>query len=79
VDRQRILVLRTVSNYDRPPRGMSAAESLDRQRAGATGAFLQSIENAYTVGHVVVNELLTGWPNYAKATPGANPSAQPKL
>jgi purine nucleoside permease len=79
IDCQRTLVLRTVSNYDRPPRGMSAAESLDRQRAGTTGAFLQSIENAYTVGHVVVNELLTRWPNYAKATPGADRTAQHKL
>jgi purine nucleoside permease len=79
VDRQRVLVLRTVSNYDRPPRGMNAAESLDRQRAGTTGAFSQSIENAYTVGHVVVNELLTHWPNYAKAMPGMSQTPQPKL
>jgi purine nucleoside permease len=79
VDRQRILVLRTVSNYDRPPRGMSAAESLDQQRAGTTGAFSLSIENAYAVGHGVVNELLTHWPKYAKTTPGASPTAQPKL
>jgi purine nucleoside permease len=78
VDAQRILVLRTVSNYDRQPRGMSAAESLDRQRASTTGAFSQSIENAYAVGHVVVNELLTHWPKYAKTVPGANQTAQPK-
>ena len=78
VDAQRILVLRTVSNYDRQPLGMSAAESLDKQRAGTTGAFLQSIENAYTVAHVVVNELLTRWPNYARTVPGANQPAQPK-
>jgi len=78
VDAQRILVLRTVSNYDRQPRGMSAAESLDKQRAGTTGAFSQSIENAYLVGRVVVNELLTHWPKYAKTVPGANQAAQPK-
>ena len=69
VDAQRILVLRTVSNFDRQPRGMSAAESLARQRIGAYSAYLPSLEAAYTVGHTVVNELLTHWPNYAKTIP----------
>ena len=32
--RNRILILRTVSNFDRQPRGMSAAESLATQRIG---------------------------------------------
>jgi purine nucleoside permease len=71
VDWQRILVLRTVSNYDRQPRGMTAAESLDSQRAGMTGAFLPAIESAYTVGHGVVRELLTHWPQYAGTVAGA--------
>jgi purine nucleoside permease len=69
VDAQRILVLRTVSNFDRQPRGMSAAESLARQRIGAYSAYLPSLEAAYTVGHTVVNELLTHWPNYARTIP----------
>ena len=72
VDWQRILVLRTVSNYDRQPRGMSAAESLAKQRIGAYAAYLPSLEAAYTVGHRVVNELLTHWPQYQSTTPGAN-------
>ena len=58
VDLRRVLVLRTVSNYDRQPRNLSAAESLAAQRAGTFGAFLPSLESAYTVGHVVVKELL---------------------
>ncbi len=69
VDAQRVLVLRTVSNYDQQPRGMSAAESLARQRIGAYSAYLPSLEAAYTVGHTVVNELLTHWPQYEKALP----------
>jgi purine nucleoside permease len=67
VDWQRILVLRTVSNYDQQPRGMSAADSLARQRIGAYSAYLPSLEAAYTVGHAVVQELLTRWPRYANA------------
>ena len=71
VDWQRILVLRTVSNFDRQPPGMSAADSLARQRIGSYSAYLPSLEAAYTVGHTVVQELLTHWPRYANQIPGA--------
>jgi purine nucleoside permease len=74
VDAKRVLVLRTVSNYDRQPRGMTAAESLASQRVGKYGAFLPSLESAYTVGHVVVQELLTHWPQYERTTIGAEPA-----
>ena len=67
VDWQRILVLRTVSNYDQQPRGTSAADSLAHQRIGTYSAYLPSLEAAYTVGHAVVNELLTHWSKYEAA------------
>lgn len=67
VDWSRILVLRTVSNYDRQPRGMTAADSLARQRVGTYSAYLPALEAAYDVGHAVVHELLTNWDKYAKA------------
>jgi purine nucleoside permease len=70
VDWQRILVLRTVSNYDQQPRGMSAADSLAHQRIGTYSAYLPSLEAAYTIGHVVVEEVLGHWPHYANAEPG---------
>ena len=62
VDWQRILVLRTVSNFDQQPRGMTAAESLAHQRIGTYSAYLPSLEAAYKVGHEVVNALLAQWP-----------------
>ena len=65
VDWNRIVVLRTVSNFDQQPRGMSAAESLSHQRIGSYSAYLPSLESAYTVGHIVVNELLTHWSKYS--------------
>ena len=77
VDWSRILVLRTVSNFDQQPRGMSAADSLAHQRIGTYSAYLPSLEAAYTVGHTVVNELLTHWPKYATADFGANVSTRP--
>jgi len=66
------MVLRTVSNFDRQPTGMSAAESLANQRIGAYSGYLPSLEAAYTVGHTVVNELLTHWPQYEGTIPAAN-------
>lgn len=64
VDWQRVLVLRTVSNFDQQPRGMSAADSLAHQRVGAYSAYLPSLEAAYQVGHVAVDALLKQWPSY---------------
>ena len=72
VDWSRILVLRTVSNFDQQPRGMSAAESLSHQRIGSYSAYLPSLESAYAVGHVVVHELLSNWVKYGGTIPGAN-------
>jgi purine nucleoside permease len=79
VDRKRVLVLRTVSNFDRQPRGLTAPQSLARQRIGKYAAYLPSLEAAYRVGHMVVSELLTHWPQYEATVPGATdaPSAKP--
>lgn len=71
VDGQRILVLRTVSNFDQQPKGMDAATSLSNQRIGAYGAYLPSLEAAYSVGHVVVSELIKNWSKYRESLPSA--------
>jgi len=71
IDWKRILVLRTVSNFDRQPIGMSAADSLAAQRVGKYSGYLPSLESAYTVGHAVVTELLTHWDGYRKSLPEA--------
>ncbi len=78
MDWNRILVLRAVSNFDQQPRGMSAADSLAAQRTSQFGAYLPSLEAAYTVGHAVVRELLSHWPQYAEATIGAQQPSTPK-
>jgi purine nucleoside permease len=76
VDWNRIMVLRSVSNYDQQPKGMSAAESLAHQRIGSYSAYLPSLESAYTVGHTVVNELLTHWSKYSTAIPADQSEAK---
>src|SRR5271163_3769353 len=61
VDLQRVLVLRTVSNYDREPPGTSAAESLQEMASGNYSAYLQSLEAAQVVGDRVVRDLVEHW------------------
>ena len=69
VDWKRVMVLRTVSNFDQQPRGMDAATSLSHQRVGEYGAYLPSLESAYAVGHVVVQELIGKWAVYRDKVP----------
>jgi len=71
VDWRRILVLRTVSNFDRQPGGMDAATSLASQRTSAFGTFMPSVQAAYAVGHGVVAELLRNWKWYEDQIPAA--------
>ena len=70
VDLNRVMVLRTVSNYDRQPRGLTAAESLASQRVGTYAAYLPSLDAAYRVGHTVVSQLIDHWSRYEKKIPG---------
>jgi purine nucleoside permease len=69
IDWSRVLVLRTVSNYDQQPKGTDAATSLSNQRIGQYGAYLPSLEAAYVVGHKVVAELIRNWKEYEAETP----------
>jgi purine nucleoside permease len=78
VDMKRVLVLRAVSNFDRQPRGLTASQSLARQRIGKYAAYLPSLEAAYRVGHVVVSELITHWPQCQTAIPSATDAATDK-
>jgi purine nucleoside permease len=69
-DLNRVLVLRTASNYDLPPRGVAAAENLARLKLGkGYTAYLPSLEAAWRVGNTVVAELVRGWPEYRDSPP----------
>src|SRR5262249_31120779 len=69
VDLNRVLVLRTASNYDQQRPGMSAAESLADTRIGQYAGFLPALEAAWRVGHVVVEELSGHWEKYRDRGP----------
>ncbi len=64
VDFGRVLVLRTASNYSRPPLGAPAFPRAFHGE-GAMAAF----DSAYRVGSVVVRELAGHWDRYGPTTP----------
>jgi purine nucleoside permease len=61
IDLNRVLVLRTASNYDQQRSGVTAAESLGETKVRQYSAYMPSLEAAYRVGHVVVDELVANW------------------
>jgi purine nucleoside permease len=69
VDRNRVLVLRTGSNYTMQPPGQSAAEHLLQENSGYAG-LAASVEAAYLVGAPVVDEIVTHWDQYRDKIPG---------
>ena len=68
VDADRLLVLRTASNFSMPYEGLSASQSMLNENE-AYSAFIPSLEAAYQVGSPVVNALVAGWDRYATQLP----------
>jgi len=72
-DLNRVLVLRTASNYDQPPAGVTAAENLARTKLGQYSAYLPALEAAWRVGNTVVEYLVGNWMKYRDVTPAGKP------
>ncbi len=75
VDYSRVMVLRTVSNFDQQRPGVSAADSLAEQRVSKYGGYMASLEGAYAVGHVVVDQLVQNWSKYRDHSPADSNAA----
>jgi purine nucleoside permease len=71
VDLQRVLVLRTVSNYDREALGTTPADSLKGMVFGNYSAYLPALEAAEIVGDKVVRDIVEHWGERAAVIPGA--------
>ena len=69
VDRNRVLVLRTASNFDQQRPGVTAAESLAETKIGQYGAYIPALEAAWRVGRTVVTELTGHWDRYRDRIP----------
>jgi len=69
-DYDRLMVLRSGSNFTMPPPGVTAAEYLLRENEGYAG-MTASLESLYAVGSVVIDELLGDWARYSVQVPGS--------
>ena len=69
VDFDRVLVLRTVSNFDREAPGTDAADSLKSMVFGNYSAYLPALEAAEIVGDKVVRDIVANWLERSKSTP----------
>ena len=70
VDPERVLVLRTVSNYTMPPSGRSAAWSTTAEYPDSG---LGALDTAQQVGQKVVDALVANWERYAATPPTPAP------
>ena len=69
VDKNRVMVLRTASNYTLPPPGKSAAEYLLEEQHDSYAGLDAALENANLVGSAVVDELVANWDKYRDKIP----------
>ena len=76
VDIHRVLVLRTASNYDQQRAGITAVESIAETKIGKYSAYLPALDSAYRVGHVVVDNIVTNWPQTRDHIPSATTRPQ---
>jgi len=71
IDLDRVMVLRAVSNFDQPPVGLTAAESLAADAVHRYSAYMEALESAYRVGNVIVSEIVTNWNQYQDRVPSS--------
>ena len=67
LDKDRILMLRTGSNYCLPPPGQGVETTIGDESLGTN----TSLEAAYRSGSAVAHELLKNWPKYEDKIPGS--------
>jgi purine nucleoside permease len=66
-DYNRLLVLRTASNYSMPAPGVEATASIFAPYIG----LIPSLEAAYRIGSIVVHDLVGNWSKRERQIPGA--------
>jgi purine nucleoside permease len=61
LDINRVLVLRTASNFDQQRPGITASESLAETKVRQYSAYMPALDSAYRVGHIVVDSIVANW------------------
>jgi Purine nucleoside permease (NUP) len=72
VDAQRVMVLRTASNYSMQPPGHDAVQSLTRSYSNGRMA----AESAWRCGSTVLHRILSDWPNTYERIPEGVPAGK---
>jgi purine nucleoside permease len=72
VDVQRVMVLRTASDFDQPRPGQTPAEDLKELNTKGYPGYLPALEAAWRVGNTVVTEITANWPRYRDQMPGTH-------
>lgn len=71
VDVERVMVLRTASNFTMQHPGITAAQSLAGEKLEGAGysAYIPALEAAWLTGSPVINEIVNNWDRYNKELP----------
>lgn len=70
IDWQRVMVLRTASDFDQPYPGQTALAAIGASaRGGLPVAFVPAVENAYRVGAAVTAHILAHWAQWENGPP----------
>lgn len=72
VDSNRILVLRSASDFDQPRPGITPAEGLKENNTKGYVGLVPALESAWRVGNSVVAELVANWPRYRDQIAGTH-------
>ena len=70
IDFDRVMDLRTASDFEIPPQGKTAVQLLASEAQDQLSGYKESLEAAYLVGGRVVKELAQHWDRYAARAPG---------
>lgn len=70
INSERVLILRTASNFDSQPPGYTASQSLAEENEGSYSGFVPSLDAAYRVGNPIIHEIVNHWDLYQHTTPG---------
>ena len=70
IDLQRVLVLRTASNFDQQPAAEPLADEAFSSKIASYSALQPALENAFRVGDAVVREIAGNWAKWRDTIPG---------
>lgn len=68
-DLNRLLVLRSASDYTVQPQGLTPAQFLASENSGGLSGFQEALNDVYQVGSIVVKKLSSHWDIYANQIP----------